>query len=174
MGNAALKACPAKAGGTTKLKTRTSASHCSSTLLGSRASRPEKRLTAAQHTHRIARRRHQRCVGAKPIEPRSGSGCSGIREQAPGKHWHQTITNRCVGRGDLLYREQCNDTHTVCEDVWVTVTPNYAKCWYTNETCNIRAYMRHKNDRPYFINIAWNYYWFYQKEVEQCREEIIP
>ena len=45
-------------------------------------------------------------------------GTRGVREQAPGLHWHNTVSNICVDRHHWGYHDSCDTPVTVCRPEW--------------------------------------------------------
>lgn len=97
---------------------------------------------------------------------------SWAQEQAPGNHWHVSISTDCVDGSHLAYRSSCDGTETVCEDEWVLQTPHYARCPVRNNICNYRAENRY--EKVYWKILGWHVYYWRWVEEEVCREVPVP
>lgn len=105
----------------------------------------------------------------------------GIREQAPGKHWHTTITFPCVNRHHWGYDDNCDTERYSCEDEWVLSSTPFKTCkkarslWDLERlACHYNASNKYKYwDRDCTSDPSVCKYYRYVEE-EVCKDRLVP
>lgn len=103
----------------------------------------------------------------------------GVKEQAPGLHWHTTISYPCVSRSHAAYRRSCDDQVWSCKDEWVKADNHFKKCGkirsnqdYERILCHYQASIRYKRWTRDCDDDHCYYYRYVKKNV--CKYRLAP